>query len=162
MKRLTLVRHAQAEPSLAGQSDFDRALTRRGTEDANEMARRLKRRRLIPDLIVSSTAVRALATAKIFADSLRAEVQSDDRLYTAGPQDHLRVLKELNPSVAHIMVVAHNPSITEFADRLSAERSIEAMPTCATFSMGLPIKAWAELAWDLGVDVEFDYPGQVG
>ena len=56
MKRLTLVRHAQAESALAEQSDFDRMLTRRGADDAAEMARRLKRRKLRPDFIRASLA----------------------------------------------------------------------------------------------------------
>lgn len=162
MKRLTLVRHAQAEPALAGQTDFERVLTRRGSEDANEMSRRLKRRKWVPDLILASTAIRALSTAEIFGTVLRATVRADDRIYTAGPQEYLRVLKEVESEYAHVMIVAHNPGITEFADRLCSERTIDAMPTCAIVTMSFAVSAWSGVDWDLGVEVEFDYPGQVG
>jgi phosphohistidine phosphatase len=63
MRRLTLVRHAKSDWSLPGQQDWDRALNRRGQRDAPEMARRLRGRRLKPDLVLTSPAVRAVTTA---------------------------------------------------------------------------------------------------
>ena len=59
-RRLTLVRHAKADWSLPDQQDWDRVLNKRGQQDAPEMARRLRSRKLKPDLILSrpSTLVR--------------------------------------------------------------------------------------------------------
>jgi phosphohistidine phosphatase len=163
MKRVTLVRHAQAESALAGQSDFERALTRRGAEDAAEMSRRLKFRKLHIDHIISSTAPRALATAEIFARGLRlaAEgIDKDDRLYTAGPNEYLAAVRECDNAHGHILVAAHNPGITEFADKLSGERRIDSMPTCSVVTFRFEIKAWRDLQWNTGLDVELDYPGR--
>ena len=61
MKRLTLLRHAKTEVQHSGQEDWDRELEPRGQKDAPEMARRLRERKLKPDRIVTSPAVRALA-----------------------------------------------------------------------------------------------------
>ncbi len=163
MKRLTLVRHAQAESALAGQQDFDRALTRRGAEDAAEMARRLKFRQLGVDCIITSTAPRAIETAAIFARALKianASVAKDDRLYTAGPNEYLTTLRECSDESTHTMIVAHNPGITDFADRLSSERSIDAMPTCSVVTMRFDVDRWADVEWKTAVDVELDYPGR--
>lgn len=163
MKRITLVRHAQAEPALAGQVDFERALTRRGSEDAAEMARRLKFRKLHVERIVSSTALRALATAEVFARGLKLSheaIDKEDRLYTAGPNEYLATLRECDDAYAHVLVTAHNPGITEFADKLSAERRIDSMPTCSVVTFKFAIKSWSELAWESGIDVELDYPGR--
>jgi len=162
MKRLTLVRHAQAESAYPGQSDFERVLTRRGVEDAAEMARRLKARKLSVDYILSSPAPRAFATAEVFARGLKispACIEKDDRLYTAGPAEFLAVLHELNAH-AHILVAAHNPGITEFADKLSSERRIDAMPTCAVTTMQFAIDDWTDLQWNTGTDVDLDYPAR--
>ena len=73
-----------------------------------------------PERILSSPAVRALATATIFARELgvpAAKVQQDERLYLAGPKDMLKVVHELGGNMPHLMIVGHNPGITEFADR---------------------------------------------
>lgn len=161
MKRLTLLRHAQAESALAGQSDFERALTRRGTKDASEMARRLKQLKLHVDFFLSSPAPRALATAEIFARTLKIagkQFATDERLYTADAKDFLAVVREIDTSHQHPLVAAHNPGITEFADKLSSERRIDAMPTCAFVTLRFNIAGWSELAWHSGVDVELDYP----
>ena len=159
--RLTLVRHAKTEPARSGQEDWDRALETRGQRDAPEMARRLKQLGPKPERILSSPAVRAITTATIMARELGVsaqKVQQDERLYLASPKDTLAVIRELGERARHLMVVGHNPGITEFADRISSERSVDNLPTCAIYSLQFAIAAWSELQWDSGVDAELDYP----
>ena len=161
MKRLTLVRHSKSDWSLPGQQDWDRALNKRGQRDAPEMARRLRARKLKPDAILSSPAVRALATATIMARELKIApsiVRQDERLYLAGPSDMLTVIRELGGDARHLMVFGHNPGITEFANRLSAGDRIDNMPTSAVFTATFAIADWSELDWGSGQDAEFDYP----
>lgn len=161
MKRLTLVRHAKSDWSLPGQPDWDRALNKRGQRDAPEMARRLRARKLKPDLILTSPAVRALATATIMARELKVPAsifRHDERLYLAGPKDMLNVIRELGGQAQHLMVFGHNPGITEFANQLSAGDRIDNMPTCAVFTAGFDLEDWSELDWESGQDAEFDYP----
>jgi phosphohistidine phosphatase len=159
--RLTLVRHAKTEPGRHGQEDWDRALESRGQRDAPEMARRLKQYSPKPERILSSPAVRAITTATIMARELGVsaqKVQQDERLYLASPKDMLAVIRELGERARHLMVVGHNPGITEFADRISSERSVDNLPTCAVYSLQFEIAAWSELQWDSGVDADLDYP----
>jgi phosphohistidine phosphatase len=161
MKRLTLVRHAKSDWSLPGQPDWDRALNKRGQRDAPEMARRLRARKLKPDLILASPAVRALATATIMARELKvpaSHVRQDERLYLAAPADMLAVIHELGGTSKHLMVFGHNPGITDFANRLSAGDHIDNMPTCAVFTATFDIDEWSGLDWASGQDAEFDYP----
>jgi len=159
--RLTLVRHAKTEPGRTDQEDWDRVLEPRGQRDAPEMARRLKEYEPKPDRVLSSPAVRAITTATIMVRELGVsaqKVQQDERLYLASPKDMLAVIHELGGRARHLMVVGHNPGITEFADKVSAERSIDNMPTCALYSLQFEIKDWSELEWSSGIDAEFDYP----
>ncbi len=161
VKRPTLVRHAKSDWSLAGQHDWDRTLNKRGQRDAPEMARRLRARKLKPDLILTSPAVRALATASIMAHELRlpvARVRQDERLYLASAPELLAVIRELGGEAAHLMVLAHNPGITDCANRLSAGEQIDNMPTCAVFTALFDVADWRELDWGRGRDAEFDYP----
>jgi phosphohistidine phosphatase len=159
--RLTLVRHAKTEPARAGQEDWDRVLEARGQRDAPEMGQRLKGRHLKPERILSSPAVRAITTATIIARELGVQagkVHQDERLYLAAPKDMLKVVHELGGNARHLMIVGHNPGITEFGDRLSAERSLDNMPTCAVYTLEFDIGGWADLEWSSGVNADLDYP----
>jgi phosphohistidine phosphatase len=163
MLRLTLVRHAKAEPALDDQEDWDRALDPRGSRDAPEMARRLKGSAPKPDRALTSPAVRAVATATIFARELNIPAKTlvlDERLYLASPPDLLTVVREQGGNAKHVIVFAHNPGITEFADKLSSERSIDNMPTCAVYTLEFEIENWSELAWSSGVNADLDYPNR--
>lgn len=159
--RLSLVRHAKTEPARAGQEDWDRALEPRGQRDAPEMARRMKQLEPKVDRVLSSPAVRAITTATIMVRELGVsaqKVQQDERLYLASPKDILAVIRELGGKSRHLMVVGHNPGFTEFADRISAERSVDNLPTCAVYTLQFAIKDWSELEWSSGTDADLDYP----
>jgi len=161
MRRLTLVRHAKSDWSLPGQQDWDRPLNKRGQRDVPEMARRLRARRLRPDLVLSSPAVRALTTATVMARELRLDVSriaQDERLYLAGAQDLLAVVRELGGDALHVMVFGHNPGITDFANRLSAGDQIDNLPTCGVFTATFDVASWDQLEPGTGDDAEFDYP----
>jgi phosphohistidine phosphatase len=163
MLLLTLLRHAKTEPGRSGQEDWDRELEPRGRKDPPEIARRLREKELIPTSIVSSPAVRAVATAKLVARELSIPVRSivhDERLYLASPKVMLDVIRERGKAAPHLMIVGHNPGITEFADQLSAERSLDNMPTCAAYTLEFEITAWKELDWGTGMNAEFDYPSR--
>lgn len=161
MKRLTLLRHAKTETAHSGQDDWNRELEPRGRKDAPEMAHRLRERKLKPDRIITSPAVRALTTANIFAKELHvapAKVVQDERLYLATPKVLLEVVRELGGTDSHLLIVGHNPGLTEFADRICGERDIDNMPTCAIYTVEFELENWSELAWDSGVNAELDYP----
>ena len=163
--RLSLVRHAKTEPARPDQEDWDRVLEPRGQRDAPEMARRLKHRGLKPDRILSSPAVRAITTATIMLREFgiaAQKLQQDERLYLASPKDMLTVIRELGGRARHLMVVGHNPGMTEFADRISSEREVDNMPTCAIYTLQFGIKDWSELEWESGVDADLDYPKRSG
>jgi phosphohistidine phosphatase len=161
MKRLTLVRHAKSDWSIAGQPDWERTLNARGLKDAPEMGRRLRERKLKPDLILTSPAVRALTTATLLAKELGLpadKLHKDDRLYHATPTVILEVIRELGGSARHVMVVAHNPGLTEFSDQIASDRSIDHMPTCAVVTASVDVRQWTDLDWQGGKEVELDYP----
>jgi phosphohistidine phosphatase len=71
MKTLYVIRHAKSswdDPTL---SDFDRPLNKRGKRDAPAMGKRLVHDdRVVPDLLLSSPAERALTTCKIIAEEI--------------------------------------------------------------------------------------------
>ncbi|MGD9841820.1 MAG: histidine phosphatase family protein [Steroidobacteraceae bacterium] len=159
MMRLTLVRHAQADNPLPDQQDWDRPLTRRGLLDGTEMARRAKELRATPPLILSSPAVRTRQTAELFAKALnKSQLQLIEDLYLASAKQLLISLQQQADSTTHLMVVGHNPGISELADKLSDQRRIDGMPTASVVTMEFSITTWQDLRPATGLNVEFDYP----
>jgi len=157
--RLSLIRHAQADDPVTQQEDWDRPLTRRGTLDAKEMARRMKTAKYKPQLILSSPAVRARQTSEAFAQCFTgATLQFVDDLYLAEPKQLLQSIREYGGTATHLLVVAHNPGITEFANQIAQDRNIDAMPTGCVVTAEFALSNWHELQSNSGVNVELDYP----
>lgn len=146
MKTLILVRHAKSSWSEPGSRDRDRPLNERGRRNAPEMGRRLAKRDLKPDLIISSPAVRALTTAQLMAGELgyrRSDIRVEERLYAAEAEGIVRVLRELGDEFGCVMLVGHNPELTDLARRFSG--TIAHMPTCAVAVFAFDMASWSGL-----------------
>ena len=117
---LCLTRHAKSDWSTPELNDIDRPLNKRGYSDAPMMGKRLKERGIIPDMILSSTAVRAYTTARIVSQELEYPVKKivlREELYDTSAEIYTRVLKEyVNSST--ILLFGHNPTITTLANEL--------------------------------------------
>jgi phosphohistidine phosphatase len=121
--RLTLMRHAHAEAKHATGTDEERALDRRGLTEAAEMARRLLERGARPDMLLVSSAIRTRQTA---APILRAfalperSVSYEDELYLAEAPALLERLRAVPDKTRHVLLLAHNPGVSELAGILLA------------------------------------------
>jgi phosphohistidine phosphatase len=146
MKTLLVLRHAKSSWDDPALDDHERPLNGRGRKDAPRVGAMLKASGLIPDLVISSDAVRASATAGAAADAAGydGEVVRDRRLYLASPRDILSVLRGARPHDADIvMIVGHNPGLEELVLHLTSKP--EPMPTAAVAQIELSIEEWQEL-----------------
>ena len=155
MVTLALVRHAKSDWGDPDVPDHDRPLNERGLRDAPAMAARVAATGLHPDVIVSSTALRARTTAEAFGAALGVAVDLDADLYGA-PADAI-LAAPARASAAQVMVVAHDPGMSALAARLSGDE-IAHMPTCA-----VAVFRWDEDDWDVATAVDpasfaFDSP----
>ena len=144
MKTLFLIRHAKSSRDDPTLSDKERPLNDRGRRDAPRMGERLAKQDARPDVILSSPAVRALATAEIIAKKLDYDVKDivvDERLYAAAPGDLLEIIQELGDKIKRVMLFGHNPELSELAHRLS--HKISDMPTCAVAEFSFDTKSWS-------------------
>lgn len=160
MKELILVRHAKSSWKDASVYDHERPLNKRGKRDAPEMGARLKRRGCEPDLIVSSSAVRALETARTIAGEIgyaRKGIMVEDRLYGAGVTELLQVISGVDDSVDSLMLCAHNPGLTDLANHLGP-RDIFNLPTCAVLHLRFDTASWNAIGQVTGDEVLYDYP----
>jgi phosphohistidine phosphatase len=161
MKTILLVRHAKSSWDDPAVSDFDRTLNSRGLRDAPAMANRLQQR--IPSIhrIYSSTAQRARSTAGIFAEKLhyRADqIVFEHELYLAPPRVFADLIARCSDADDCVMIVAHNPGITDFANRLTNAIRTDNMPTCSIFAVSANINSWTEFEGAEKQFLFFDYP----
>ena len=160
MKRtLILVRHAKSSWEGVDLSDTERPLADRGKRDAPVMGKRLAKQQVTPDLILSSPARRALATAEIIANELgykEKDIVLDDRLYATDPETLLAVVGGLKDKMKCVMLFGHNPEFSELAHHLSSE--ITLLPTCAVAQFTFETKSWASIGEAKPVDVVLDFP----
>lgn len=163
MKRLFLIRHAKSswgDPTLR---DFDRPLNNRGIRDAPRMGKRLKERRIFPDLMITSPAVRTLETCRIMAFILGYDIkkiQTDQRLYHADETQLLQVvrsIKDFKDTEEVVLLFGHNPGLTGFANSLFTQ-TIDNIPTCGIVAGQVLVNSWAETEMGDGKWEIFDFP----
>lgn len=161
MKTLLLIRHAKSSWANPHQSDFERPLNERGLHDAPLMAGRLQKHKLRPDLFISSTAIRARQTASLMALEWEQKQQPPiawaEKLYLASPEVIEETLCEMNNQYNCVALVAHNPGITDYANRLTQVR-IDNMPTCSVFAVLIHANSWKDIATAKKEFLLFDYP----
>lgn len=120
---LILMRHAKSGWPDDGRPDFDRPLAPRGEKDAPRMGKWLRRHGLVPDLVVSSPALRARETARRVADKLRIpamRIVFDERLYEATLRRLRDVITTHGADSSMLLLVGHNPGFEELLVHLAA------------------------------------------
>lgn len=146
MKVLFLVRHGQSSWDDVKSADRDRPLTDKGKTDATKMGKRLAESEVALDMIVSSPATRALATAATIARKLdfkREKIVQDERLYTGQVDDLLLLIQEIGGDHKRVMLVGHNPLLSELLLRLSGKDTN--LPTSAVAVLRFDTKSWAKI-----------------
>lgn len=160
MKRVTIVRHAKSDWS-KNLPDIARPLNERGRRNAPEMGQRLAARDVVPDLILTSPAVRARITAEAIAVQIgypTSDIEVIDDLYGADVAEVIEILMALDDSVCHVAVFGHNPCLTSFVNHIVTGAGIENIPTCGVAELSFAAERWAGIENAEAKLLEFDYP----
>jgi phosphohistidine phosphatase len=145
MKIVLVLRHAKSSWSDPALDDHERPLNKRGRRDAPRIGALVREHGLIPDVVISSDAVRARLTAEAVVEAARyeGEILLDQRLYMASPADILSLLRTVREQAESVMIVGHNPGLEDLVLRLTGER--QDLPTAALAQIVLPIDQWRDL-----------------
>jgi phosphohistidine phosphatase len=146
LKTLLILRHAKSSWLESGLADHDRPLNKRGQRDAPRMGRLLRQEDLVPDLIISSSAVRASKTAQqvIEESGYEGELRLERELYASEPEAYLDILQLLPDEVGRVMVVGHNPGLEELLELLTGDW--RRLPTAALAQVSLDLDVWQDLS----------------
>ena len=169
MPELLLLRHAKSDWKDAGLDDFDRPLAPRGRRAAPLMGQYLHDRGLEPDLVLCSTARRAVETLKLVLTALASDPQISylKSLYLAPPSRMLEILRRQTPEYERVLLIAHNPGLERLALQLAeadgwrdrdaaVQRLAEKFPTAALAHFR--VAAWDSLERAPAELVEFVRP----
>jgi phosphohistidine phosphatase len=145
MKTLLLLRHAKSSWKDSELRDFDRPLNRRGLNTAPVMGKYISKRKLIPDLIISSPAVRARMTAALAMEGgeLQSELRYDERIYEADMETLLKVVSQIDETAETVLLVGHNPGMQELLRALTGEE--HEFPTATLAQISLKLDKWSSV-----------------
>jgi phosphohistidine phosphatase len=163
MKRLTLVRHAKSSWNNPALADIDRPLSGRGKRDAPRMGEHLAAAGVVPDIILASPACRTRKTARLLAAAIpggKGRILSDPALYDAAAAVLLERVRALDESWQHVMLIAHNPGLTDFANLLTAIGT-DNIPTCGVLVADLAIDSWRQAEPGCGRTVLYVVPKEL-
>ena len=167
MLELLLFRHAKSRPGEPGVEDHDRGLAPRGKKAAARMGRLIAAERLVPDLVLCSTAKRAVRTWELASAELQQPLPLSclRSLYMASPNRLLEIVGGQGPGVRRLMVVGHNPGLQGFALQLIGEGEkklrtslAEKLPTAALVAVAFDVQSWNEAVPGRGKLVGFWRP----
>lgn len=162
MKRLLLLRHAKAVPATDPLADISRPLAERGERDARRIGARLREQVLSPSLILTSPAARALQTAQIVAatiDYTQENIALDRRLYLAEPATIVEIIAAQDAALGTLLLVGHNPGLTDLVHRLLPDFDVDDMPTAAVVGVDYAdTVTWAHVEGAAATLFYYDFP----
>ena len=122
MKKLLILRHAQALGTEVGGSDKTRKLSPKGIEEAKALGKLMARDGLQPDAVLCSAATRTRETLDAVMEGLdTCAVDYLDRLYNSDFDTLLNAVHRANDDADTVLIVAHNPGIHTLAARLATD-----------------------------------------
>jgi len=147
MKRVVIVRHAKAVP-YGYDDDFNRDLRDRGKNDAALVSKELKKKGIVPGLMISSPAKRALKTARIFAENLEYEknqIRENKNIYDGlTTSEFLELIQSLPEETETAFFFGHNPGFYYFVSNLLKHYNQD-MPTCCTVAIDFNVESWKKV-----------------
>ena len=166
MKTIFLLRHAKSSWDNTKLEDFDRPLATRGIKSCKKIGKFFKKKKLVPDIVYCSTAVRAKQTWDLINRIVekKKNIIYEDQLYMANSSIFMNFVKKTNDNFKTLMIVSHNPGIESFCLELSKENNEyindikTKYPTGSLAILKVNLKKWSEIRYESGIIYEFIKP----
>ncbi len=160
MKTLYIVRHAKSSWKDAELKDFERPLKRKGVQDAFLIAEKLSELNVAPQHVLSSPAVRAYETAKIFCNTLsfsKENIETNSSIYNAALEELQTILLNIDNKLDAVILFGHDPGLTNFVAYLT-KQSYEKIPTSGVVAIQFETDQWNIIKEHSGKITFFIYP----
>ncbi len=139
------MRHARAGAGPPGGTDHERPLDARGVRTLPVMAVRMAERFLCPEWVLTSDARRTVETAEGLVKMWRHPVTVKRRsaLYLAEARTYLDLLAEVPWEVEHVLLIGHNPGLSDLVSQISG--APRAMPTAGVASFEYEVQRISDI-----------------
>lgn len=158
MKKLYIIRHAKSSWKDLYLDDFERPLNKRGKQNAPFMGDKLKDKNIVPDIIISSPALRAKTTAKIIAKKVKynKKILFNDNVYESSPIILHKILIKIDDKNSIVFLFGHNPELNMLAE--DYVKFDENIVTCGVVEIEFDCDKWTEISAENAKLISFDYP----
>tara|TARA_Y100000590_G_scaffold220753_1_gene249830 strand:- start:1392 stop:1904 length:513 start_codon:yes stop_codon:yes gene_type:complete len=170
MKTIFLLRHAKSSWDNTKLEDFDRPLATRGIKSCKKIGKFFKKKKLVPDIVYCSTAVRAKQTWDLINRIVekKKNIIYEDQLYMANSSIFMNFVKKTNDNFKTLMIVSHNPGIENFAIELIKNKESDfykdinlKYPTGGIAIINFKLKHWSKMNYETGDIYEFIKPREL-
>ena len=151
MKSVILFRHGKSDWDAVYNTDHNRPLAKRGIKAAKRMGKYLADLDQMPDLVISSPAVRAKTTVQLAMESgeWSSEFKLDRSIYGGASGTLLDLLYNINESVGVACLVGHEPKFSSFISNCTNSGWIR-FPTASMARLDFEVSAWKEIRFGQG------------
>jgi len=158
MKKLVIIRHGKSDWEDTTLDDYDRPLTGRGLTDAPFMGNFLHQKGLIPDIIMSSPALRAIQTAELIAKEVKyaKQIFPNQYIYEAYVNTLQEIVSYIHDDNDTVFLIGHNPGVSALAYMLCDLK--ESIPTCATVEIAFDTDSWITAPKENSTLISYDSP----
>lgn len=158
MKKLYIIRHAKSSWSDEELDDFERPLNKRGRANAPFMGELLKKQNVVPDLIISSPALRAKSTAEIIAKKVNytKEIVYNNDIYESDVATLHNIFTKIDDENSTVFLFGHNPELNMLAEMYAGFD--ENIPTCGILEVEFKCEKWRDISAKNARLVSFEYP----
>jgi phosphohistidine phosphatase len=146
MRKLVLIRHAKSSWEF-DVPDAERPLNKRGLKDAALVSNAFKNTSFSPDIIFSSSAIRAASTCKIFMKTLNFDenlLHVRDELYDFGGQKVINFIHNIDDSYEKVMIFGHNHAFTSICN-IFGDQFIDNLPTSGLVVLNFDVTSWQKI-----------------
>lgn len=149
MKEILILRHGKSDWDVSVLNDYDRPLNKKGRKASKLMGKKILEFNLMPDIILSSSAVRAEKTTKIITKNCLFvdEPQYFEGFYSEDEDFIISTIKQLDNDADRVMIIGHNPILSNLILKLTSyemDMKIK-FPTSGLAQITCNIDKWSDL-----------------
>ena len=151
-KQVILYRHGKSDWGAAYGSDHDRPLAQRGIKSAKTMGKLLSKSKQVPDLAITSTALRAKQTLEIsiLAGEWECDIIENKKLYNDSPETIFDIIKSVSEDYSSVILVGHEPKWSSLANSMSGGGDV-VFKTATMARIDFDVESWGEITLGSGV-----------
>jgi phosphohistidine phosphatase len=160
MKNLFIIRHAKSSWEKESLHDIERPLAERGEKDATLIGKMLLKNGTLPQMVISSPALRAFSTARIICDEINFDKNKmviNNVLYFGDEDAIIELIRSFATEIDTAFIVGHNPTFSHLCSTLSEDFHSE-LPTCGIVVLAFNTGSWKLIEKHSGKLISYDYP----